>query len=266
MPWGAKFHPMPKYDDCLLTYLDILGFSKMIEESVSNPAKIERIIEILIEMERQTSLGARDGSSNALTQNFSDLIIRAVPLEEPSEFITKINIECLILASIQCKLLLDNSVLIRGGICYDKIYMEQGLAFGPALVKSHHLAEHVSVYPRVIVDPKVAAMHDVSAELPLRSLYLRQGDDGAYFLDYLSIGFMFQVNFFPKYESPIAVALKHKERVEEKLSELKSHERIRQKALWLAIYHNHAVRRIMGFANFKYHAALQSCLIPEPHE
>ena len=62
--------PMPQYTDQLLTYMDILGFRKLVEESVSDPAKMERIIEVLFQMETQTSLGTPQGSVFANTQNF----------------------------------------------------------------------------------------------------------------------------------------------------------------------------------------------------
>ncbi|HEV7676287.1 MAG TPA: hypothetical protein VGQ12_17275 [Candidatus Angelobacter sp.] len=254
---------MPQYTDQLLTYIDILGFRKLVEESVADPAKMERIIEILFQMETQTSLGTPHGPVFANTQNFSDLIIRAIPLAQDSGLPERISIECMILAGIQSKLLLDNAVLIRGGVCLDKFYMEQGFAFGPALVRSHHLAEDVAIYPRIIIDSKLVATDDPENIIPH---FIERADDGAYFIDYLLIGFFYQINLFPKYENPEAVVKKHKERVEEKLDELKDDERVRQKAIWLALYHNKAVQRIMAPGNYKRKEALQPLLIGEPIE
>jgi hypothetical protein len=254
---------MPQYTDHLLTYMDILGFRKLVEESVSDPAKMERIIEILFQMETQTSLGTPQNSIFANTQNFSDLIIRAIPLDQGSELPVRISLECMILAGIQCKLLLENAVLIRGGVCLDKFYMEQGFAFGPALVKSHHLAEDVAIYPRIIIDSKIVAIDDPQN---IMRAYIERGDDGAYFLDYLLIGFFYQINLFTKYGSQETVISKHKERVEEKLSELKGDGRTRQKAIWLALYHNDAIQRLIGAGNYRRRDALQPLLITEPIE
>ena len=169
----------------------------------------------------------------------------------------------MILAGIQCKLFLENAVLIRGGVCLDKFYMEQGFAFGPALVKCHHLAEEVAIYPRIVIDSKIVAIDDPQN---IMRTFIERGDDGACFLDYLSIGFFYQINLFTKYGNPESVIKKHKERVEEKLSELKGDGRARQKAIWLALYHNNTIQRLMGAGNYQRRDALQLLLITEPIE
>lgn len=138
--------------------------------------------------------------------------------------------------------------------------MEQGYAFGPGLVRSHHLAERVAIFPRIIIDPKIIALQQPN-DFPLHGTYIERGDDGAYFLDYLTIGYLFQINLFPKYKDNKRMVLaKHKQRVEEKLVELKKGERERQKALWLAIYHNAAVRRLF---RRKRGPTMEAYLIPE---
>jgi hypothetical protein len=252
---------MPEYEDHLLTYMDILGFRKLVEQSVDDPVKMDRIIEVLFQMETQVSLGTPQGTVFANTQNFSDLVIRAIPMAQDSELAKRISIECMILAGIQCKLLLDQAVLIRGGICLEKFYMQQGFAFGPALVKSHYLAEDVAIYPRIIIDSKIIGIDDPHN---IMRTFIQRGDDAAYFLDYLLVGFFYQFNLFSKYESPEAIIKKHKERVEEKLDEMQGDERVRQKALWLALYHNDAVDRLMGAGNSERRDALAPLLISEP--
>lgn len=250
---------MPQYEQSLVTYLDILGFKNLIDQSAKDPEKVTRIIEILFELERQSTLG----SPSTTTQNFSDLIIRAVRLGPDVNLLRVIDTECLVLAGIQCKLLIDNEVLIRGGICSERFYMEQGFVFGPALVKSYHLAEQVAVYPRIIIDRNLIAQQDQDDVMQLHGTFVTRGDDGAYFLDYLMIGYAFQVNLFPKYENKEMLLAKHKHRVEEKLLELKGGERVRQKALWLALYHNAVIRRLINSATQVQRTMLQQYLVPE---
>jgi hypothetical protein len=254
---------MPQYEESLVTYLDILGFKNLIDHSAKDPTKVTRIIEILYEFQRQSSLGTTYKSATATTQYFSDLIIRAVSLGPDVNLSRPIDTECLAVAGIQCKLLINNEVLIRGGICSEQFYMEQGFAFGPALVKSYHLAERIAVYPRIIIDRNLIARQDLDGLMPLYGTYVTRGDDGAYFLDYLMIGCLFQVNLFPKYENREIVLAKHKERVEEKLIELKGDERLRQKALWLALYHNGVVRRLTGITKKEQQGTFAQYLIQE---
>ena len=250
---------MPAYEQTLVTYLDILGFSDLIDQSDKNPEKVAQIIEILFSMQSQASLGAPYNSLPTNTQSFSDLVIRAIHLTENSEVAVQIGVECLVLAGIQCKLLINDSTLIRGGVCLEKFYMDQGFAFGPGLVRSHHLAEKVAIFSRIIIDPKIIALQNPK-DFPLHGTYIERGDDGAYFLDYLAIGYTFQINLFPKYQNKTMVLAKHKQRVEEKLIELKKGERERQKALWLAIYHNAVVRKVL---RLKRGPTLEAYLIPE---
>jgi hypothetical protein len=254
---------MPTYEQTLVTYLDILGFSDLIDQSDKNPEKIAEIINILFSMQNEASMGARYSSHSTKAQSFSDLVIRATHLNESSEVSVQIGVECLVLSGIQCKLLINDSTLIRGGVSLEKFYMDQGFVFGPGLVRSHHLAERLAIFPRIVIDPRIIALQRLNEkpnELPLHGTYIERGDDGQYFLDYLAIGHAFQINLFPKYTDKGTVLAKHKQRVEEKLIELKKGERERQKALWLAIYHNAVVRRLCRLNDS---ATMNSYMIPE---
>lgn len=53
-------------------------------------------------------------------------------------------------------LLESEGFLCRGGIVEDAFYHQDGVAFGPALIRAHDLEERVANYPRILVDDALA--------------------------------------------------------------------------------------------------------------
>lgn len=253
---------MPPYEKTLVVYLDILGFRELINESAADHAKVTEIIQILNVMKRQASLGATPYNSKQIdVKTFSDLVIRASRLPEGDSVAMQITMETLILAAIQCELLLTNNILVRGGICFDDLYINDHVVFGPALVKAYHHAEQMAVFPRIVVDPKIIDLEKRDPTIPILNTFVIRGDDGAYFIDYLFAAYSnWQILIFDdKWEA----LRKHKERVEEKLRELPSKgERAKHKALWLALYHNSVLKRL-GQRTSDIQEKLSSLLITE---
>jgi hypothetical protein len=235
---------MSSYVQTLVVYLDILGFKELIKESSTDQTKITEIIQILNVMKRQASLGAtKENSKQIDVKTFSDLVIRASRLPEGDSIAMQITMEVMILAAIQCELLLTNNVLVRGGICLDDLYINEDVVFGPALVKAYHHAEQMAVFPRIVVDPRIIDLEKHDSTIPILNTFIIRGDDGAYFIDYLFAAYSnWQILIFDNKWDALRI---HKERVEEKLKELPlKGERAKHKALWLALYHNSVLKRL----------------------
>jgi hypothetical protein len=138
------------------------------------------------------------------------------------------------LARIQWELLVHQDALIRGGVCL-KNMNRHGYLFGPGLVRAYELAEKLSVFPRIIIDADLTSLIK-STPIPWNQL-LGQGEDGQYFVDYLNI----TLKSSKDQANVIKNAAEHKKCVLRKLKTHKKDERIRQKLVWLALYHNRTI-------------------------
>jgi hypothetical protein len=256
---------MAKYEKYLLTYLDIMGFKGMIDESADDPSKVDRILTILQHMRRQAEMSQNFmfPHSEKQIQNFSDLIVRASPLLPSESVIEQVWGECWILAAIQCELILEQEILLRGAMCLNQLYMKNNLVFGPALVRAYQLEADVAVFPRIVIDTAIMDLVTEKDSRPL-DLFITRADDGAYFIDYLAAAFM-SPTILLGYDHPSNMLAAHKIRVEHKLLELSNKgERAKQKAIWLALYHNAAVTRLAQ-SNRNLKTKMKHWLIPEKH-
>jgi hypothetical protein len=256
---------MATYEQTLLVYLDIMGFKDMIEESAADPTKIDLIIQTLRRMRRQAEIkmpGVHGAKTKTKTQSFSDLIVRATYPQPSQSLIQQISAECWLLAAVQGDLVVSHGVLLRGGMCLSHLYMDDDLVFGPALVTSYQLGEHVAMFPRIVIDPAIMAVEKQNPMTDLSNTFIGRGEDGAYFLDYLYTCFR-HPTILLGFPGPVEMFEGHKRRAESKLAELsKKGERAKQKALWLALYHNSVLNRLMR-QHRKMKPKLSSLLIPE---
>jgi len=248
---------MAAYEKTLLVYLDIMGFKDLINDSATDPAKIDLIINTLRQMKRQAGIRMPGIlKTKTKTQNFSDLIVRATYPQSDPHLIQQISAECWLLAAVQCDLVVSNGVLLRGGMCLNDLYMDEDIVFGPALVTSYQLGEHVAMFPRIVIDPII--MNSIKLpETDLLDVFIARGEDGAYFLDYLYVCFM-HPTIVLGIATPANLLAAHKERAERKLIELSEKgDRTKQKGLWLALYHNSVVNRLI-----RKHRSMKPKLLP----
>jgi hypothetical protein len=240
---------MAEYRKTLVTYIDILGFRQLIKQSERDPTKVDEILNIL----KITKEKGQDGpishvGSDTLdiaitSQNFSDLIIRKVNrAPDPQGFLMLM--ELILLSRIQCTLLTAHGVLIRGGICENHLYMEDGFVFGPALVRSYELAEQKAVFPRIMVDAAMVEATNYAFPGLMNKFMLKIRDE--VFIDYLYASFTtLGVMHLKADEQKLAMLEAHKKVIERKLVELAADARAYDKIDWLACYHNSVIIRLV---------------------
>jgi hypothetical protein len=247
------------YREALVSYIDILGFGKLIETSAIDPSAIPTILNTLRHLKKQTSEGGRvirelenqRPTSIFRAFSFSDLTVRTTFTDTPSNYIDILRWEFLYLSSIQVNLICDLDILLRGGISIGQISIEPNAAinddvlFGPALVRSYELECKTAVSPRLVIDPPVIQR---AKENPgkLWPEYYRKDEDGEFFLDYL-FGAVTDslLSFGGKPLGHVETLQKHKNRIERKINDLADkNTRIREKLRWLVDYHNGVVRRL----------------------
>jgi hypothetical protein len=148
---------MENYENRIVLFLDILGFKKIIEETVLKKnnlveneiiEKTTFLIDTINEMTKVASITLKE-TSKIVTQ-FSDSIVISFRADDRKEIPNLFhNIQRLITQ------LIAREVLCRGAISYGKLYHKNNLIFGPALVDAYETESQAALYPRIILDKTV---------------------------------------------------------------------------------------------------------------
>jgi hypothetical protein len=243
------------YRTALVTYIDLLGFSDLIQDSRANPSTVQKVLAIAKIVKEEFSAGGRvhrdaEGRKERIFSsfNFSDLTVRCTVMPDGSNVGDFVNWELFYVGEKQLALA-QQGVLVRGGLCIDQIFVdnEAKIVFGPALVKAYKLESEFAVYPRIVVDRDVIWATERPDSTLLWREYVQQGEDGAHFLDYLFGTFMRDHDFRDRSEfDPTACLAAHRDMIESFIEHEipKKSERTKQKYSWLARYHNNAIKRI----------------------
>jgi hypothetical protein len=233
----------------------VLGFAELLKE---RPAS--EVVRLLSMMRRIFAAGGRIHRTRSddivkifKSFNFSDLIVRATRLEPGANLKDIVDWELYYLSENQLSLALEG-ILIRGAICIGDLVTESqdSLVFGPALVKCYTLESQYAVYPRIVIDRELVWRADEENYIAYLQDYYTQGEDGAYFVDYLFTTSLTNIELGPlgdEAESERRVQ-QHSEMITKFIdTHIRSegvgiNERIKQKWMWLALYHNSAILRL----------------------
>lgn len=257
---------MTAYRTAVVSYLDILGFRDLIEQSLSNPARVDEILDILRILKKASSaMGSRGQDENGnpifYTDNFSDTLIRTT-FRGSLPFVKYVDAELMILSGIQTELITSHRVLVRGGVSVGPFYRDDEQLFGPALVESYILGEKIASYPRIMISDSVMQIKKEYEHTPdsfLTTYVGRDDEDGKYFVDYLNGSYrdwMLTSDISASQADEMLAA--HKIAVEHKLKEFSSkNEAVQKKGHWLVQYHNSTTRRLIEESPF-----LKSRLMP----
>ncbi len=247
------------YEQRLCAFVDILGFSKLVERSKPSNAlqqQIRQLLQNMIDAKPEWGQGSwwvdyketllrEQGFPNPRSEaehqvagyaaaergtNFSDSIVLSVTL---SAHAISTLITSLIFLSRGAAAL---GSYVRGGICQGLLCHEEDLCFGPALIAAHDLEQRVAIYPRIVVTPnayETIARIDTDVAGPLAS-YVKTDFDGERFLHFLSPQFMKQSKSTALEEemSEIRRQLSHW------LSKIRPGDPLHPKYVWLARYYN----------------------------
>lgn len=241
------------YDRAVVSYIDVLGFADLINESVADPSKVTKISSLLLNMKEELSAGGRihrDAKERVVkifaSFNFSDLIVRSTKIPDGADISSIIDWELFYLGSKQFDLAIDG-VLVRGGMSLGDLLIsrEDSIVFGPALVRAYKLESQNAVYPRIVIDRDIITTAEDGGFIAEWGDYLGRGEDGAYFLDYL-FGTVLTGFVVPDAPDPKEQIAAHRRMIERVIANgiRQKPERIRQKYLWLALYHNATLKRL----------------------
>ena len=130
------------YEKRIVVFLDILGFSTMIEDSkVDTPLrrKIKRAVEIIRE-------SADTDETGRAVSTFSDSAVISYPLHKESSLFY------LLIDIIHLQLKIGAlGIMFRGGIAIGDCFHDGNIIFGPAMNEAYRLESKVAKWPRVVI-------------------------------------------------------------------------------------------------------------------
>jgi hypothetical protein len=244
------------YSQALISYIDLLGFKDLIDEGGDNADKVQSILKIAREeflIRRATDTQILSGKKSF---QFSDLIVRCTTTpEQPYQPEALVIYEVAQLSEKQLKLLL-NHMLIRGGISCGKIFTEDDYLFGQGLIKSYILESEYAIFPRIVIDRDlvdISSSEDDSRGINSNDPAIDRGQDGVYYINYLYGAVMERLNsgsteealrVLDQHRRAVEFMLKQRIHVQNNPEKRKPTERMKQKYMWLGLYHNAVIRRL----------------------
>ncbi len=166
---------IPKYEDKIVAFIDILGFSNLVKSLENEPDLHELLYTCLQTLK---SFKIESNNENTVTSEyevscFSDSIVISGNIYELSGIVWAVS-------WLQLQLL-TQGVLIRGAITKGKLIHQDDILYGQGMLNAYELESKVSVYPRIILDPgvKFEVPRDDSFEIS----FLKEDSDGLTYVD-----------------------------------------------------------------------------------
>lgn len=246
------------YERAIVTFIDVLGFRSLL--TTRHAGEISEILQLLRDYTRGDGHEEpRPRSSDEIrlySQSFSDSVSDAVVRVRTTETQSQdgpflFELINLMHAQIEC---LNRGILIRGGLTIGQVHIGlngEGPVFGPAMVRAYEIEQSEAIYPRIMIDESAIEefMNDPllwqegqfdENDLEMAQRYIAVGEDGSYFLDYLSAA---DAGEFDDGEiGRFSFLMRHRDLIEQQLQSTQG--RVRRKFIWLANYHNHFVARL----------------------
>ena len=176
------------YNKKLFAFLDILGFTGIVNESRGNPLLVSKIANILARS-KQIAASSLNTNLNVLRVDptqykyraFSDTSVISGPYTSHDDMVFL----CWWIMRYQYLLWKEFRTFVRGAIAFGDIYEDEDVVFGPAFIDAYQL-EKKAVWPRVLIDKSLL---DKSTETERRrdffELLAWDEDNRLAYLDYL---------------------------------------------------------------------------------
>ena len=156
---GIEINTSFEYEDRIVAFIDILGFRSFVNETVDkesnvNLVKLKKLGESLILIKEEFKKANENilYPAGVTITYFSDSIVISIL---PTSVVTETLLEVLeTLKRVQIKLI-NNGILLRGGIVQGKIIHNSEMILGPAMISAYDLESKSALYPRITIDPKI---------------------------------------------------------------------------------------------------------------
>lgn len=230
-----------KYENRLVAFIDILGFSKLIAKSETEADRVPWMINILNAI--KSNEGIKDKFSEDLDVRmeftaFSDCFVLSSRIPEDP-----VN-TALYQVALICSLLLRAGLFVRGAIVEGNLFHKDNIVFGPGLLDAYKKEQKESIYPRIIVSSKLIERYYREIKVPVvdkvvhkwSSTLLRTDNDKKCYLDII-----FSVLFSLKNADEKEHIELTKIHLVKQLEENKNYNDILKKYVWFKEYFNNII-------------------------
>ena len=217
-------------DKFIVAFVDILGFSSMIQEDPKGTKfipMIEKAIENALTMAnitRQVDIGLE-------YRIFSDNICFWFPLK-----FHPLSLACMlsVLAEFQLGLLRD-SIFCRGGVAIGHHYASENIIYGPALVEAVKI-EKTAKHPCIAIANDIIEDASIIRFSLQTHQYHKIDPDGPWFVNYLG------KVFFVEKEAGLRILEEHRVIVKSNIHDFADNNDVLPKYKWIAGYHNDLIK------------------------
>ena len=170
----------------IVAFLDLLGASKIMGSDRSQEV-LAKIKEVFENTRRTAYEVYKEYFNDIRIVVFSDNIAFVRKIPEKYEIMTmhrciKI-MEFISFVSIFLGTALEKELLFRGGVTIGKLYVDERMIWGKALVDAHDLERKVAIFPRVVISKE---LYNWTRAEGMKWWGIKQDFDGVWFIDILS--------------------------------------------------------------------------------
>jgi hypothetical protein len=181
--------PVVAYEDRLVAFLDILGWSDLIRRSATDDVVLAQMALSMTAIKKMEALARQQFtgvSSSWQVSQFSDTLVVSTAAQPLSAIILAFYLGTV------CQTMLENGHYVRGAIVRGKVFHRESVLYGPALLEAYRIETEVAKYPRIVLTPQAMSLMQRSTE-PLADLLETGGQhpffavdaDGLHYLDFL---------------------------------------------------------------------------------
>lgn len=230
-----------KYENRLVAFIDILGFSNLTLRSEKEPGRIPWLINILNGIKYNEGIKERFDEELDVRMEFtafSDCFVLSSRIpEDPINF-------SLYQIALICTFLLWSGLFVRGAVVEGNLYHRENVVLGPALLDAYGKEQKEAIYPRIIVSKKLVKKYYHEIEVPeldniinkWSSTLLRKDEDNICFLDTI-----FSIPHSLKNADEKEYVELTKNHIEKEIEENKNKIDILNKYIWFKRYFNNII-------------------------
>lgn len=248
---------MVKYQYGIVAYFDILGFKSLIKNNEKTPDEVVEVLSFLKKKSNAQNVLPTRSDVDGIA--FSDSFVRVVMEGNAPDVKVLVMSELCHLENIQRHLIQTFGLLVRGAVTIGRIFIENNIVFGPAVIRAVDLEENCTKkMPVVLLDHNIDMLikkkdkKDVPKTLEEASHFTQDGNPscilnyGKIFLSKLSIE-----NGEETKKRAIDFLTKQREVILSAIKQYTGNQSILDKYKWLACYHNRKIHEVKSLIHFQ---------------
>lgn len=164
-------HNQITYENRLVAFIDILGFSKLIDRSVAEPGIVPWMVNVLDAIKSNEGLKEKFGKKLDVRIEFtafSDCFVLSTRIPEDP-----VN-TALYQVALICSLMLRAGVFVRGAIVEGMLFHRDNIVFGPGLLDAYNKEQKECVFPRIILSNDLVQRYEQEIQVPELGQYTKR--------------------------------------------------------------------------------------------